>query len=159
MDDVARLRAALRAVEAGAKTQPWDRQRPWRVATHVGWHGEVPLVDLHDLKVKHAKAAVRTALDELPALYRRSIDWPFAIISRTINTRGTEDDVSVRFEREIRKRDDKAKRMIAKVIDEAVTELPHSLRDTYIDLLDRLGMAYEHLLPPPPEEDEFEGEE
>jgi len=63
MDDVARLRAALRAVEAGAKTQPWDRQRPWRVATHVGWHGEVPLVDLHDLKVKHAKAAVRTALD------------------------------------------------------------------------------------------------
>jgi len=63
VDEVARLRDALSPIEAGAKQQDWDAQRPWRTATHVGWAQGVPIVDLHDLKVKLAKQVVRTAVD------------------------------------------------------------------------------------------------
>ena len=73
---------------------------------------------LLSLESMPAENFFETFLDILPALYRRSIDWPFAIILRTINTRGAEDDVSARFEREIQKRGDKAKRIISKVLHE-----------------------------------------
>jgi len=50
-------------VEELARTQAWDRQRPWRVATHVRWGPSVPEVDLHDLKVTYAKRVVSEVLD------------------------------------------------------------------------------------------------
>ena len=58
MTDLQRLRGALGPVEALARKQPWDRERPWRASTHVWLEDGVVVVDLHDLKVKPAKAAV-----------------------------------------------------------------------------------------------------
>jgi hypothetical protein len=69
VDEVARLRQALRPLEAEARQQRWDRERPWRVASHVRAEGGVPLIDLHDLKTAHAKTAVRAVIElELPAV-------------------------------------------------------------------------------------------
>jgi hypothetical protein len=58
-DDVQRLRVALRSIEADAQEQVWDAQRPWRVATHVDWESGVPVVDLHDLKARNARTALK----------------------------------------------------------------------------------------------------
>lgn len=63
MDDVGRLRQALQPLEADARHQRWDRERPWRVATHVRREGELVVVDLHDLKVGLARRAVHAAFD------------------------------------------------------------------------------------------------
>ena len=63
MGDVARLRRLLGPLEAQAKEQRWDRERPWRVATHVRQEGDLTVVDLHDLKVTHAKRALRQTLE------------------------------------------------------------------------------------------------
>ncbi len=63
MADVDTYRRLLAPIEDEARQQPWDRTRPWRVATHVGWDGELPMVDLHDLKAGPAKRAVRTVLE------------------------------------------------------------------------------------------------
>jgi len=68
MDDVARLRAALEALEADADQLDWAAQRPWRVATHVRWEGELPSLDLHDLNAKLARRAVDALMGEAGAL-------------------------------------------------------------------------------------------
>jgi hypothetical protein len=60
--DVDAYRELLAPIEDEARQQAWDRERPWRVATHVGWDGELPVVDLHDLKAGPAKRAVRAVL-------------------------------------------------------------------------------------------------
>jgi Smr domain len=52
----------LGEIERSAAAQPWADQRPWTAATHVFWEGEVPVVDLHDLKATLARDAVRTVL-------------------------------------------------------------------------------------------------
>ena len=57
-DDVTTLRALLTDVTEGARTLPWARQRPWRPETHVGYEGEIPTLDLHDLNVRWGLAAV-----------------------------------------------------------------------------------------------------
>lgn len=62
MGDVDAYRQLLAPIEKEARGQPWDATRPWRVATHVGWDGELPVVDLHDLKAGPAKRAVRAVL-------------------------------------------------------------------------------------------------
>ena len=62
MDDVQAYRELLRPIEAEARRQPWDAERPWRVATHVHRAGSLPLVDLHDLKAGPARRAVRQIL-------------------------------------------------------------------------------------------------
>jgi hypothetical protein len=46
-------------VETGAREQVWDSDRPWRVATHVNWEAGVPIVDLHDLKARNARVALK----------------------------------------------------------------------------------------------------
>lgn len=45
-----------------ARGQVWDTERPWRVDTHVEWEGELPAVDLHDLKARNARLALRRLL-------------------------------------------------------------------------------------------------
>lgn len=59
---VAALHAALADVERQARGQRWDADRPWRRATHVWWQDAVVVVDLHDLKARLAKAAVRAVV-------------------------------------------------------------------------------------------------
>lgn len=66
MDDVAHYRSLLRPIEDEVRQQPWDRQRPWRVASHVQWEGPLPVVDLHDLKAGPATRAVRAVLQHPP---------------------------------------------------------------------------------------------
>jgi len=68
MDDVARLRAALTALEPDADQLDWAAQRPWRAATHVRWEGELPSLDLHDLNARLARRAVDALLGEAGAL-------------------------------------------------------------------------------------------
>lgn len=63
MDDVGRLRRALDPLEADARRQRWDAERPWRTTTHVRREGELVVVDLHDLKVALARRAVHAAFD------------------------------------------------------------------------------------------------
>lgn len=58
MDDVARLQQALGPVQKAARGLPWAKERPWTTATHVGWDGRVPTVDLHDLGRKQAAEVV-----------------------------------------------------------------------------------------------------
>lgn len=66
MADVERYRALLAPVERAAREQPWAKDRPWRVSTHVAWDGAMPLVDLHDLKAALAREAVRLVLSDPP---------------------------------------------------------------------------------------------
>lgn len=63
MDDVDRLRRRLAALDEAARSHPWDRQRPWRVATHVRWDGELPAIDGHDLSARHLAVALREVAD------------------------------------------------------------------------------------------------
>lgn len=59
-------RRLLAPVERAAREQPWANERPWRVDTHVGWEGKLPVVDLHDLKAALAREAVRAVLTRPP---------------------------------------------------------------------------------------------
>jgi hypothetical protein len=67
VDDVGRLRAALEAVEQEAKTLPWANDRRWSVATHLWTEHDAPTIDLHDLNVKLAVAAVEAIVDVAPS--------------------------------------------------------------------------------------------
>ncbi len=66
MSDVEAYRALLRPIEDEARSQAWDRERPWRVATHVHAEAELPVVDLHDLKAGPARRAVLLVLTSPP---------------------------------------------------------------------------------------------
>lgn len=68
MDDVARLRQALKPVEKDARGLPWAKERPWKTETHVGLDAGVPTVDLHDLGRKTASQAVDAAVALGPEL-------------------------------------------------------------------------------------------
>jgi len=68
MDDVTRLREALKPVEKAAKGLPWAKKRPWTVQTHVGIDRGVPIVDLHDLGTRTAEAVCDTVIREADAL-------------------------------------------------------------------------------------------
>ncbi|MFT4624860.1 MAG: hypothetical protein ACI8PZ_003523 [Myxococcota bacterium] len=57
------LKERLEGVAARARTLPWADRRPWRPQTHVGWDGDTPALDLHDLNVKLALEAVRVLGD------------------------------------------------------------------------------------------------
>lgn len=61
--DAERLVARLADVDALARKQSWDRERPWRASTHIWVEDGLLVVDLHDLGARAAKEAVRGALD------------------------------------------------------------------------------------------------
>jgi len=67
VDDVERLRAALAGVEEEAKALPWANDRGWRTASHVWMEHGAPTIDLHDLNVKLANAAVEAVVELAPA--------------------------------------------------------------------------------------------
>ncbi len=60
--DIEQLAAVLAPIEATARGQRWDRERPWRVETHLWVEEGLVVLDLHDLGAKGAKQAVRTVL-------------------------------------------------------------------------------------------------
>ena len=57
--DYTRIVAALDEVEASARGQKWDGERPWRRSTHVWVDYGVVLIDMHDLSAKVAKKAIQ----------------------------------------------------------------------------------------------------
>lgn len=63
-DDVARLRKVLQPFEREATEQPWAKERPWTVKTHVWWENELAVVDLHDLGAALARKVAREAVSE-----------------------------------------------------------------------------------------------
>ncbi len=89
--------------------------------------------------------AFEAFLDELASLRRRSNDWAFAFIMRTLNTRGSTDDVAGRFERAVKKRGDAAKRLVGRVLRDAAPELPPELRDVVVTTLRNLGQPWDDL--------------
>ncbi|MEQ1564446.1 MAG: hypothetical protein ABMA64_02325 [Myxococcota bacterium] len=64
---MAAYREALAPLERDARDEPWADRRPWRVATHVGWDGALPVVDLHDLGAALARRAVRAVMERPPS--------------------------------------------------------------------------------------------
>lgn len=56
--DLERYQAALAPIQAGAKGQPWAKERPWRTRSHVICEAPLVVIDLHDLKAKLAAKAV-----------------------------------------------------------------------------------------------------
>lgn len=58
--DLARFHDALGEVEASASGLSWARERPWRRETHLWQEQGLPVVDLHDLDVKHARRLLRS---------------------------------------------------------------------------------------------------
>lgn len=55
----------LQPLDEAAAAQPWDRERPWRAHTHLGWERGVATLDAHDLSAKVLRA-VLLALAEHP---------------------------------------------------------------------------------------------
>lgn len=53
--DLARLADSLGELEASARGLSWADERPWRRETHLWLEQGLPVVDLHDLDVKHAR--------------------------------------------------------------------------------------------------------
>lgn len=60
------LTPLLGSIEDRAAGLPWAAERPWRRATHLGWDGGLPAVDLHDLSVRLALEVVRQLLEHPP---------------------------------------------------------------------------------------------
>ena len=67
-DDAIVLRDELLDVEERAQTLRWAEERPWRCQSHVWLEDGLPVVDLHDLDMKTARAAVRSTLKVAPDL-------------------------------------------------------------------------------------------
>ena len=63
--DVERLSRVLTPIEALARSQRWDDERPWRVDTHLWVEDGLVVLDLHDLGAKGAKKLMRAVLDEV----------------------------------------------------------------------------------------------
>ncbi len=66
MDDVHRYRDALAAVAERSTDLTWADSRPWSVKTHIGWEGQLPVVDLHDLSARLARDTVRELVARPP---------------------------------------------------------------------------------------------
>ncbi len=60
--DLKRLSAALAKLERSSRDLAWAEERPWRRKSHLWLEGDLVVVDLHDLDVKHAKRLV----DQVP---------------------------------------------------------------------------------------------
>lgn len=65
--DLARVSSLLGPIEALARRQRWDTERPWRVKTHIWVEDGLVVVDLHDLGAKGAKQLVRVVVDHAAA--------------------------------------------------------------------------------------------
>ena len=68
MDDLARIRGALRGFEDEASQLPWAHERCWRVRSHTRMEKGLPTIDLHDLDVNLARRIVRRLGDEIADL-------------------------------------------------------------------------------------------
>jgi hypothetical protein len=68
VDDVARLRKALRSVQTAATSLRWAKKRPWLVKTHVRWEAEMPTIDGHDLSAKLMKQSMNVVIKEAKRL-------------------------------------------------------------------------------------------
>jgi hypothetical protein len=68
MDDVTRLREALKPVEKAARGLPWAKTRPWTVRSHVGLDRGVPIIDLHDLGTRQAEQVCDAVIQQADAL-------------------------------------------------------------------------------------------
>lgn len=68
MDDLEQIRERLAGVERNARGQAWAAERPWLASTHVGWEGDLLVVDLHDLGAGLAKQAVKAVMEAAPEL-------------------------------------------------------------------------------------------
>jgi hypothetical protein len=73
VSDIEILREALAIVERRAQGLAWNKERPWRTATHVWEERRVPTVDLHDLGRKLALLTIDTLAELGPELSAGSV--------------------------------------------------------------------------------------
>jgi len=63
--DIEQLSEVLAPIEDVARSQRWDDERPWRVATHLWVEEGLVVIDLHDLGAKAAKKLLRAVLGQI----------------------------------------------------------------------------------------------
>ncbi len=73
--DIERLYARLGEIEQAAQGQDWDKERPWRRATHLWDEDGLPILDLHDLSSKLARRAVEISAGEARDLRAAAVGY------------------------------------------------------------------------------------